>query len=268
MTVHDSLRRKLFLSDIDGTLMDARKQVQAEDIEAIREAHRQGVVIALASGRMHAEIKQVIDLLDVPCYAICQNGADLVGTDGNVVRSFRYDADLALAVQAFTDREGFVPVVCSSEGNYVADLNPHAEQVGKRFLTPLRERKQLAEDIAGGMAITKFSVYGEIPALQTLLEELRRQFGSRITASFSDPDGVDVMPGRVDKGAAAEALMALLGIDQAETACIGDSFNDLAMFRACSRSIAMSHAPEEVLGAAAHAADTVALALREWLTEA
>src|SRR4051812_36738415 len=98
MAVHGQPRRKLFLSDIDGTLMDGRKQIRDEDIRAIREAHRQGVVIALASGRMHAEIKQVMDLLEVPCYAICQNGADLVGLDGNTVRSFRYEADLALSV--------------------------------------------------------------------------------------------------------------------------------------------------------------------------
>ncbi|NBD25651.1 HAD-IIB family hydrolase [Paenibacillus glycinis] len=267
MTVHESTRRKLFLSDIDGTLMNSRKQVRAEDIEAVREAHRQGVVIALASGRMHAEIVQVIELLGVPCYAICQNGADLVGLDGNVLRSFRYEADLALSVQAFTDEEGLVPVICSAEGNFVADLNPRAVQVGKRFLTPLRERRQLAADIADGMPVTKFSVYGEVPALQAMLERLRERFGGRITASFSDPDGVDVMPGRVDKGAAAEALMALLGIGPADTACIGDSFNDLAMFRACAHSVAMSHSPQEVRRAAAHAADTVALALREWLAE-
>lgn len=38
----------------------------------------------------------------------------------------------------------------------------------------------------------------------------------------SDPDGIDVMPGGVDKGAAVEVLMQLLGIRKEETACNGD----------------------------------------------
>ncbi|SFJ69980.1 hypothetical protein SAMN02799624_05560 [Paenibacillus sp. UNC496MF] len=260
--------KKLFLSDIDGTLMNSRKEIHAEDIEAIREAHRSGVAVGLASGRMHAEIRQVMELLEVPCYAICQNGADLVGPDGETLRSNRYDAELASAVRAFTDREAFVPVVCGADGNYVTDLTPRAEQVGKRFLTPLRERARLAEEIADGLPITKFSIYGKVPALRELLEQLRARFGDRITASFSDPDGIDVMPGRVDKGTAAEALMARLGIGRADAACIGDSFNDLAMFRACARSVAMSHAPEPVRDAATHAADSVADALRDWLAGA
>ncbi|MCM3626067.1 HAD family hydrolase [Paenibacillus glycanilyticus] len=256
---------KLFVSDIDGTLMDRSKQIRAEDIEAIRLAHRQGVHICLASGRMHEEIKVVMELLAVPCYAVCQNGATIVDRDGTVIRASQFQSELALAVHQKTAPADLVTVICGGEGNYVAEQTADTERVGQRFLTPLIERRQVVSDMANGMTVTKFSVYGEVPLLERMLEELDQQFGSRITASFSDPDGIDVMPGGVDKGAAVEALMELLGIRRDETACIGDSFNDLAMFRICSYSFAMSHSHGTVLRTATHRADTVGQALNDLL---
>ncbi|WP_336786136.1 HAD family hydrolase [Paenibacillus sp. MMO-177] len=252
---------KLFVSDIDGTLMDRNKQIRKEDIDAIRLAHRQGVHICLASGRMHEEIKVVMELLGVPCYAVCQNGATIMDQGGAVIRASTFQADLALALQQLTAPSDLVTVICGSEGNYVARQTAETELVGTRFLTPLIERRQLIEDMANGMPVTKFSIYGEVPLLERMLETLDERFADRITASFSDPDGIDVMPGGVDKGAAVEALMQLLDIRREETACIGDSFNDLAMFRICSRSFAMSHSHDTVLTTATHRADTVGQAL-------
>ncbi|CAM3135003.1 HAD family hydrolase [Paenibacillus lupini] len=256
---------KLFVSDIDGTLMDKSKQIRKEDIDAIRLAHQQGVQICLASGRMYEEIKVVIDMLAVPCYAICQNGATVVGLDGTVIGANKFQTDLALSVQQITAPADLVTVICSAEGNYVAVRTTETERVGQRFLTPLIVNNQVVLDISKGMPITKFSIYGEVPLLEQMLVTLDQHFGGRVTASFSDPDGIDVMPGGVDKGAAVESLMQLLGIRKEETACIGDSFNDLAMFRSCSRSFAMSHAHGAVLRTATHQADTVDQALNHLL---
>lgn len=256
---------KLFVSDIDGTLMDRSKQIRKADIDAIRLAYQQGIHLCLASGRMHEEIKVVMELLNVPCYAICQNGAAIVDLDGTVIHSSQFPPDLALAVRQMTATADLVTVICGSEGNYVAEQTAETERVGQRFLTPLIERREVMADMANGMPVTKFSIYGEVPLLERMLEALDQRFAQRVTASFSDPDGIDVMPGGVDKGAAVEALMQLLDIRREETACIGDSFNDLAMFRSCSRSYAMAHAHDTVITTATHQAETVGQALHELL---
>ncbi|GLX71267.1 HAD family hydrolase [Paenibacillus glycanilyticus] len=256
---------KLFVSDIDGTLMDRSKQIRQEDIDAIRLANEQGVHICLASGRMYEEIKVVMDVLGVPCYAICQNGATIVDQNGTVIQASRFDRELALNVHRYVAPAPLVTVICGSEGNYVAENSADTERVGQRFLTPLIENSDILDQMANGMPVTKFSIYGEIPRLEQMLVELDQRFAERITASFSDPDGIDVMPGGVDKGAAVECLMQLLGVRRGETACIGDSFNDLAMFRICSRSFAMSHSHGTVLSTATHQADTVSQALQDLL---
>ncbi|SEO73102.1 hypothetical protein SAMN05518847_11048 [Paenibacillus sp. OV219] len=113
--------------------------------------------------------------------------------------------------------------------------------------------------------MTKFSIYGEVPALEALLKQLQEQYGDLITASFSDPDGIDVMPNNVDKGVGIRLLMEHIGVPAEGVACIGDSFNDLAMFRACEQSYAMAHAPQAVREEAAFVAETVGNALYKLL---
>ncbi|WP_256992259.1 HAD family hydrolase [Paenibacillus sp. XY044] len=115
---------KLFVTDIDGTLMDSNKQIQGEDITAIRQAHRQGVRMCLASGRMYEEIKVVMDVLEVPCYAICQNGATLVDCSGTVIVSNTFRSDLTLSVQHVTSSDDLVTVICSADANYVRVRTP------------------------------------------------------------------------------------------------------------------------------------------------
>lgn len=48
------------------------------------------------------------------------------------------------------------------------------------------------------------------------------------------------------KGIALEILAEKLGMDLADTAAVGDNFNDLSMLRIAGRSAAMGNAPEEI----------------------
>ena len=61
-----------------------------------------------------------------------------------------------------------------------------------------------------------------------------------------------------------------IGVEPAEMAAVGDSFNDLPMLRASGLSIAMGNAPEQVKAEADFVAPTVeedglAFAIREYV---
>ena len=44
---------KLFVTDLDGTLLPGGKTVSPENIRAVREAVRAGVTVTIATGRMY-----------------------------------------------------------------------------------------------------------------------------------------------------------------------------------------------------------------------
>lgn len=195
----------------------------------------------------------------MPCPSRPGGGILRVATpEGELLSESAFDPELALEK---TDGRGLVAVVCTSDANRVTRLDAEAERVGARFLTPLRAEPNLPAAVRDGLRVTKLSIYGEVPRLSRLLGEIEREFGTSVTASFSDPDGIDVMPGGVDKGAGVRLLLQRLGLAPHEMACIGDSFNDLPMFAATPNSWAMAHADMEVRRRAAFETASVAAAL-------
>ncbi|MEC9321273.1 MAG: HAD family hydrolase, partial [Chloroflexota bacterium] len=57
---------------------------------------------------------------------------------------------------------------------------------------------------------------------------------------------VDCTPLGVDKGSAVRKIGDLISISTQYIACVGDSYNDLPMFRECGMSISMGGAPNSV----------------------
>ena len=81
---------------------------------------------------------------------------------------------------------------------------------------------------------------------------------------------VDFTHRGVDKGTAAGQLARLLDVDTSEIAAAGDSFNDLALLRACGLGIAMGNAAPEIKEMADYLApavddDGLAVAIEEFL---
>ncbi|WP_127904252.1 HAD-IIB family hydrolase [Solirhodobacter olei] len=66
---------------------------------------------------------------------------------------------------------------------------------------------------------------------------------------FSGTSDLDLLPPAADKGAAALFLAETLGISPHKLVAAGDSGNDLAMFEAAARAIAVGNAREELLAA-------------------
>lgn len=66
---------------------------------------------------------------------------------------------------------------------------------------------------------------------------------------FSGKSDLDLLPPDADKGAAALFLAKTLGISPLRLVAAGDSGNDLAMFEAAARAIAVGNAREELLAA-------------------
>ena len=59
---------KLFVTDLDGTLLPSGKDVPCENIEAVQQAVRAGVIVTIATGRMYRAALPVAEALgvDVP----------------------------------------------------------------------------------------------------------------------------------------------------------------------------------------------------------
>jgi Cof subfamily protein (haloacid dehalogenase superfamily) len=82
--------------------------------------------------------------------------------------------------------------------------------------------------------------------VQRVEAEAQAAFGQRATANRSQPYYLDVTNKDANKGAVVDYLSAHLGIPTAEIATIGDSPNDVLMFKRSGFSIAMGNASDQV----------------------
>ena len=81
---------------------------------------------------------------------------------------------------------------------------------------------------------------------------------------------VDFTRAQIDKGSGIARVGQMLNVSPSNMACVGDSYNDLPMLRACGLPIAMGNAPPEIRAAANFTAppteqDGLAHAIDHWI---
>ena len=66
---------KMFVTDIDGTILVPSKKVSERNIEAVHKMIAAGIKVIIATGRMHSAALPVAAQLGVPVPIISYNGA-------------------------------------------------------------------------------------------------------------------------------------------------------------------------------------------------
>ncbi|MBD2870529.1 Cof-type HAD-IIB family hydrolase [Paenibacillus arenilitoris] len=254
---------KLIASDLDGTLLDASKQINDRDRAAVARAIGEGLELCIASGRMYAEINAFMRPFKGRYHAVGQNGATVYHKDLRLLASS--DFEPALSSRLLQATRGIVRFIqCADDSLYVTERSSASLSYESRILSACTERRDLEAVLAGDeLRCCKISFFGELARLNALAAELNSRFEGRIETFISDKDCLDVMPRSVSKGAGLSRLIRELGFRRDEVACIGDSFNDLPMFALTEHSYAMRDSRDEIRSRANHIIPSVADAIEQ-----
>lgn len=252
---------KLWVSDLDGTLLDHRKQVSQRESEALTWAKSQGVQLVLASGRMLCEMTQVMSAIGHPTIFISQNGALTHLANEQLLTSHYFEPRLVSQVYARTASASIVRLICSGDVNYISHLTSASDLIQQRMFQPFQVLEDAECAITHSQPVCKLSYFGDMNELLLIQDQLDTQFPQQLTQFVSDIDCLDIMPYGVSKGSALRHLLNHLHIEPHEVACIGDSFNDISMFDVTPHSFAMHHAHPDVKKTATYVVDSVADAI-------
>ncbi|MFF2479918.1 HAD family hydrolase [Paenibacillus sp. NPDC058071] len=255
---------KLIVSDLDGTLMDHTRSINGRDRQAVQKALDNGLELCIASGRMYAEIKTIMQSFEHRFHALGQNGATIYNKNQRLAAAYEFAPDISASLMELTQLDDrFVHFVhCTDDSYYTSQRNEVTLPYESRILISCKERVGLAADLAEDrLRSSKISFFGPIEGLLQLEAELNRRFSDQVETFISDKDCLDVMPKNVSKGASLTLLIEKLGLRPDEVACIGDSFNDLSMFAITPHSYAMAGSHADVRSQASHAVASVADAI-------
>jgi HAD superfamily hydrolase (TIGR01484 family) len=158
---------KLIVSDLDGTLLDHSKKVAARDREALQQATDQGIGLCLASGRMHVEMKQVMEEIGIEAHSVSQNGAFVHLRDGRLLHSKLFAPALAAELFDIAGPYDLVKLICSGEANYITHLSEASDSIQARMFQPFIVHPHPEEAFTRDLPVCKFSFFGD---LETLLQ--------------------------------------------------------------------------------------------------
>ncbi|PDY39853.1 HAD family hydrolase [Bacillus thuringiensis] len=215
---------KLFVSDLDDTLVYDVNHMQKEDERALCWLAEKGTNICFASGRFTHRIDEVVKRFSFPYYTTGLNGATMLLPDGNLFHESSFENTVAQEIYRYIHKKGLADIVCANEQRYTKRKNEHHHNFEAYMGVHIAEIEALEEE-----------------KIVTLDQELRDMFQGEAEVFISGKRYVDIMPRGVSKGSALKRLMDHLQIEANEVACIGDSFNDISMFEVTPHSFTLHH---------------------------
>ena len=247
-------RIKLITFDLDGTLLNRKKQLSERTARALLRAAEAGITVVPATGRAFNGLPEALRRLPCIRYGIIVNGAGVVdsATGESVYRAELPNAQ-ALEIMRYLDT---LPVVydCFLEGQgYMSrsmmerlDIfrNPSLAELMQKTRLPVDDLKSYVRE--RGLDAQKVQLATGDPALRLeLLAHLPERFAA-ISVSSSWSVNVEINTARATKGQAMQALAAHLGISMAEVMAFGDASNDRDMILCAGVGVVMENGQDEL----------------------
>lgn len=250
---------RLICLDIDGTLVNSKKEVTMRTVKAIEEAQKKGVTVTIASGRVHQSVAEVAQKAGIRGPLISMNGA-LIKDEGEnkVIHEVSIGKESLLKVLEELERSEIRPNLYTKDGIFVSTYFDFYRAQRDRVPEDIPfeyEELNTWEDIGRtakirGDVIDKIIFFTEETKKKPLMKDLSEIPGINVVSSSSN--NVEITGEMADKGKACVFLGEKLGISPDEIMCVGDQFNDESMLNAVKYSVAMGNAPYELKKRAYH----------------
>jgi len=250
---------KIIALDLDGTLLNSRKELTEGCLSALERAAAKGIEIVPTTGRFFGGMPPCIRELPFPHYAITINGAQVydIRRDCAVSRTeipwkravavMELLDTMPLLYDCFMDNWGWMSRDFWERVEDYTD-NPHYIKMLRELRKPVPELKTHLAELQHD--VQKIQFFTRDAALrQRLLKELPGMLPD-IAVTTSVADNVELNDIGAHKGAALRQLAAYLGVPISATMACGDGLNDVTMLRDAGLGVAMANACDEARAAA------------------
>ena len=250
---------KIIALDLDGTLLNSRKELTEGCLSALTRAAEKGIEIVPTTGRFFGGMPERIRELPFLHYAITINGAQVYDIRRGcavskteipwkrAIEIMELLDTMPLLYDCFMDNWGWMSRDFWERVEDYTD-NPHYIKMLRELRKPVPELKAhltvLQHDVQKIQFFTK-----DVSLRQRLLEELPTMLPD-VAVTTSVPDNVELNYISAHKGAALRQLAEYLGVSMSATMACGDGRNDITMLRDAGLGVAMANACAEAKAAA------------------
>ena len=270
---------KLIATDMDGTLLDPKGQVDLPRLEKIiDQLEERGIRFVIATGNEIHRVKQLLGHLTERVVLIVANGARIF--EGNqLLQAQTWDDDMVnRALEFFKGRECQDQfVVTSMNGGFVKEGTVFTQL--ENFMTPemiekFYQRMHFVDEFDSSLfgGVLKMSMVVGEERLNSVLQEINDLFDGHVRAVSSGYGCIDILQDGIHKAWGLEELLKRWNLKPDQIMAFGDSENDIEMLELAGISYAMENAEESVKEVATKVAPANSQAgvyqvLENWLEE-
>jgi Cof subfamily protein (haloacid dehalogenase superfamily) len=240
---------RLFLADVDGTLVTHDKVLTDRAIAAVEKLRQAGILFAVTSGRPPRGMSMLVEPLQLTMPIAAFNGGVYVRPDMSVIEQQVTPDDVTPTVIELLGDHGLDVWVYRGADWFVR--NPEAPHVDREAWTVKFDPTVTDSFASVSNGVAKLTGVGDdYDAVQKGVDAVREHFGHHVSAARSQPYYADVTNPNANKGAVVKYLSQTYQIPSEQIATIGDQSNDVLMFAHSGLSIAMGNASHDVQEAA------------------
>ena len=270
---------KLIATDMDGTLLDQRGQLDLPRLEKILDKlDQRGVRFVIATGNEVHRMRQLLDHLSKRVVLVVANGARIFENDQLLQAQTWDDAMVDRALGHFKGRECQDQfVVTAMNGGFVKKGTVFTEL--DKFMTPemiekLYQRMQFVDEFDSKLfgGVLKMSMVVGEERSDSVLQEINDLFDGHVRAVSSGYGCIDILQDGIHKAWGLEELLKRWNLKPEQIMAFGDSENDIEMLELAGISYAMENAEDRVKEIAIEVAPANSQAgvyqvLENWLEE-
>lgn len=260
---------KLFVSDVDGTLLNDNHEITEENKKALLALKEAGIQLVLASGRTFDQLKSVMKDMDVSFYGITMNGGSIVDENGNTLLTNKITEKtlntLFEVADKFTEvtKEYYCEKQCFTSVPYAILDETYIENYACMFSWTYEEAKAFHEELNVKNLFCFDCSKDEIfkahplkmefhPRTKELRDAILKEIEmlEDIQISNSAPINIEIMHKEAGKGNLVKKYCELFNFKEEEVAVIGDNNNDVDMLSMFENSYVVENGSEKAKQAA------------------
>jgi Cof subfamily protein (haloacid dehalogenase superfamily) len=249
---------KLFVTDLDGTLLNSQLQISPGNLAALAKLVQAGVPVTVFTGRNYNSAIDFVKTIGVGIPVVFQNGALVM--DPHSKREYRrigLTGSIAFEIATEAKKFGF-DVIVYSDFFALKDMQMERDvwqgHPFKTYVENNRWRTDIVGDVLDSLSerqeVVQLAVIGNMENLEAFQKRIQTRFPGQISAVISSVRGsygfLEFFGPKVSKGEAFTFLLNHFGVTADQTVFIGDSFNDVELMRLVDMPVAVGNAPQSI----------------------
>ena len=244
---------KLIATDMDGTLLDQRGQLDLPRLEKLLDQlDQRDIRFVIATGNEVHRMRQLLEHLASRVVLVVANGARIFENNELIQAQIWDDATVDKALAHFKGRECRDQfVVTGMKGGFVKKGTVFTDL--EKFMTPemiekFYQRMNFVEDLQADLfgGVLKMSMVVGEERSSSVLQEINDLFNGRVRAVSSGYGCIDILQAGIHKAWGLEELLKRWNLQSEQIMAFGDSENDVEMLELAGIAYAMENADDNI----------------------